>query len=97
PGRADAIELWCDQTTDGGGLALLYNSVLAVDTRGVLMTFRKHRMRTGDSLYKIAAQYYGDVDAWTIIWNANRDLIRNPNDVPVGLELRIPPKPAPRR
>ena len=41
---------------------------VAVDTRGVLMTFRKHRMRTGDSLYKIAAQYYGDVDAWTIIW-----------------------------
>jgi tetratricopeptide (TPR) repeat protein len=53
---------------------------------------RIHTVRAGDSLYKIARQYYGTasnarVDA---IFTANRDVLRSTTDLRVGMQLRIP-------
>lgn len=51
---------------------------------------RTYVMQAGDSLSSIAAAVYGDAGRWTEIFEANRDVLSDPNLVRVGQELRIP-------
>jgi nucleoid-associated protein YgaU len=60
----------------------------------VLQEVTTYTVRRGDSLWRIAAVVYGDPYSWRTIWEANRDLIPNPDVLPVGTVLTIPPKPA---
>jgi nucleoid-associated protein YgaU len=48
----------------------------------------------GESLSKIAARIYGDGNYYTLIFEANRDTMSDPNKIAVGQILKIPPKPA---
>jgi nucleoid-associated protein YgaU len=48
------------------------------------------RVRSGDSLSKLAARIYGDRSKFRIIYNANRDVLSNPNRIYAGLILKIP-------
>lgn len=48
-----------------------------------------HRVRSGDTLSRIASQY-GVSGGWSAVWNANRDRVANPNLIRVGQVLRIP-------
>jgi nucleoid-associated protein YgaU len=48
------------------------------------------RVAPGDTLESIAARFYGDRAAATRIWDANRDRLRSPELVVVGMELRLP-------
>lgn len=46
------------------------------------------------SLWQIAQQEYGDGSKWTVIYDANRAVLgSNPNVIPVGVQLHIPPIP----
>lgn len=47
---------------------------------------------SGDSLSKIAKREYGDPKDWKRIFEANRDLIKDPNKIFPGQKLKIPPK-----
>jgi nucleoid-associated protein YgaU len=54
-------------------------------------TTRKHTVASGDTLSKIAQQYYGDRSKFQQIFEANRDVMSDPNRLPkVGTELKIP-------
>ena len=44
----------------------------------------------GDSLSKIAKRHYGDANKWPRIYEANRDLIKDPNLIFPGQKIRIP-------
>jgi nucleoid-associated protein YgaU len=44
----------------------------------------------GDSLSKIASRQYGDAQQWRRIFEANRDLIKDPDLIYPGQQLRIP-------
>lgn len=44
----------------------------------------------GDSLWKIAKRHYGDGESWRRIYEANRDLIKDPDLIHPGQQLRIP-------
>jgi nucleoid-associated protein YgaU len=44
----------------------------------------------GDTLSKIARRYYGSADRWPEILQANRDVLRDERNLPVGAALRIP-------
>ena len=48
------------------------------------------RVRSGDSLSKLAARIYGDRSKFRIIYDANRDVLSNPNRIYAGLVLKIP-------
>lgn len=50
---------------------------------------------SGDSLSKIAQRQYGNAAEWTRIFEANRDLIKDPDKIFPGQKLEIPPKPGP--
>lgn len=47
-------------------------------------------VKQGDSLSKIAQQVYGNTDDWRKIYDANRDIIQNPDLIYPGQTLRLP-------
>lgn len=51
-----------------------------------------HVVVSGDTLWAIAKKYYGDGAKCNIIFNANKDKIKNPNLIYLGQKLRIPDK-----
>ena len=48
-------------------------------------------VRDGDDLTQIALKVYGHAGAAAAIWAANRDRIADPQLLPIGLALRLPP------
>jgi nucleoid-associated protein YgaU len=46
----------------------------------------------GDSLSKIAKREYGDGNLWKRIFDANTDLLKDPDKIFPGQKLKIPPK-----
>jgi len=48
-------------------------------------------VRDGDDLTGIALRVYGHAGAATAIWMANRDRLTDPQVLPIGLALRLPP------
>lgn len=49
-----------------------------------------HDVVGGDTLSKLAKQYYGDPSLYMKIFEANRDVLKDPNLIKVGQRLRIP-------
>lgn len=45
----------------------------------------------GDSLSKIARREYGDANAWKRIFEANQDILKDPDKIFPGQKLKIPP------
>jgi nucleoid-associated protein YgaU len=52
--------------------------------------FAQYTVVSGDSLSSIATQYYGNASKWTIIFEANRNQIQDPDRIYAGQVLRIP-------
>ena len=50
-----------------------------------------YRVRDGDDLTGIATRFYGHAGAAGSLWSANRDVLPDPNLLPIGAELRLPP------
>ena len=55
-----------------------------------IITGRTYVVVKGDSLSKIAKREYGDANKWPKIDEANRNIIKNPDLIYPGRELRIP-------
>jgi nucleoid-associated protein YgaU len=51
---------------------------------------RTYTVKPGDTLSKIAKQFYGDARKYSIIFEANRDMLDDPNIIKPGQNLRIP-------
>ena len=49
----------------------------------------------GNRLTLLALQYYGHKAFWVYIYQANKSVIKNPNNIPTGTTIRIP-KPDPK-
>jgi nucleoid-associated protein YgaU len=49
-----------------------------------------HVVVPGDTLSKIAQKYYGDASLYPKIFQANRDVLNDPNKISPGQKLRIP-------
>jgi len=50
----------------------------------------EYLVQKGDFLWKIALKAYGDGYQWTKIWEANQELIPNPNVIEAGTLLKLP-------
>lgn len=53
---------------------------------------KRYTVVAGDSLSKIAKREYGDANDWHRIFEANRDIIKDPDMIHPGQSLAIPPK-----
>ena len=49
-----------------------------------------HEVVSGDTLWKIAKKFYGDGSLYMEIFNANQDVLKDPDKIQVGQKLRIP-------
>lgn len=49
-----------------------------------------HEVVAGESLSKIAKKYYGDASLYMTIFEANKDVLKDPDEIRVGQKLRIP-------
>ena len=49
-----------------------------------------YRVKWGDSLYEIASKVFHDGKRWTVIYDSNKNEIRNVKDLPVGQVIIIP-------
>jgi LysM repeat protein len=52
--------------------------------------FANHTVTSGETLGKIAKQYYGNAMKYTAIFEANTNILSNPDVIKVGQELVIP-------
>lgn len=48
-----------------------------------------YQVKAGDTLMKIAFEQYGDLYRWKEIYNSNREVIADPNNVPPGTRLTL--------
>jgi nucleoid-associated protein YgaU len=51
---------------------------------------RTYVVQSGDSLSKISKKFYGDANSWKRIFEANKDVVKNPDLIQPGWKLRIP-------
>jgi LysM repeat protein len=49
-----------------------------------------YTVQSGDSLSKIAKKHLGGADKYMAIFNANKDVLKNPDLIKVGQQLKIP-------
>jgi nucleoid-associated protein YgaU len=49
-----------------------------------------HEVVAGETLGKIAKQYYGDASKYMKIFDANKDQLSDPDKIKVGQKLKIP-------
>jgi nucleoid-associated protein YgaU len=50
----------------------------------------KHTVQSGETLFRIASQYYGDGSRYMKIFEANTGLLEDPDHIEPGQELLIP-------
>lgn len=50
---------------------------------------RDYKVVWGDSLWKIAMREYGDGYQWTKIWTDNKDKLNSPDQLEIGMALRL--------
>jgi nucleoid-associated protein YgaU len=53
-------------------------------------TFKTYEIQSGDSLSKIAKREYGNANDWRRIFEANHDVIKNPDKIFPGQIIKIP-------
>jgi nucleoid-associated protein YgaU len=51
---------------------------------------RTHKIVDGDTLPNLAQRYLGRADRYQELFERNRDVLKNPEILPIGAELRIP-------
>ncbi len=52
--------------------------------------YARHTVKSGETLSKIAKQYYGDAGKYQKIFKANTDILKNPDMIHPNQELIIP-------
>lgn len=76
------VDIDAPAATPGGG----------TETSRPAAAAQTYTVKPGDTLSKIAKQFYGDLNAYMQIFEANRDKLTDPNMIKVGQVLTIPPK-----
>ena len=51
-----------------------------------------HVIANGDTLTRLAQRYLGDPNRYREIFELNRDVVQNPEILPLGVKLKIPPR-----
>lgn len=59
-------------------------------------SLRRHRISDGDTLSTLAQRYLGSVDRASEIFELNRESLPSPELLPIGTEIRLPPRESPR-
>ncbi len=83
-------DLTCDITAQAGGASSGGQTQGAGASVGGGQGSQSYTVKAGDSLSKIAQQFYGSSSDYMRIFNANRDKLQDPDKIRVGEQLTIP-------
>ncbi|MBV8552574.1 MAG: LysM peptidoglycan-binding domain-containing protein [Acidobacteriaceae bacterium] len=83
-------DLTCDLTIDPSLAPQKTQAAAASASAGASASTRTYTVKPGDTLSKIAEQFYGKATDYNRIFEANRDKLSDPNKIQVGQELVIP-------
>jgi len=64
----------------------------SVDSTAEVVGGDTYTVQKGDSLSKVAKQHLGDANAWKTIFEANRDVLDDPDKIFPGQTLKLPQK-----
>jgi ABC-type nitrate/sulfonate/bicarbonate transport system substrate-binding protein/LysM repeat protein len=67
---------------------------VAVVPKSLVPGSQYYIVKAGDTLSKIAEQYYNSLYQWKLIYEANKDIVKNPHYIYIGMKLVIPPEPS---
>jgi LysM repeat protein len=82
-------DVTCDLTVDPS-LAPQQQTQAAAASAGGGAGNRTYTVKPGDTLSKIAQEFYGQANEYNRIFEANRDKLSDPNKIQVGQQLVIP-------
>jgi NitT/TauT family transport system substrate-binding protein len=51
---------------------------------------QEYTIKAGDTLSKLAERFYNSMSKWEKIYEANRDTVKNPNYIYIGMKIMIP-------
>lgn len=85
--RSDTLDLSQVKTFSPATLVQLFSPPASQPAAPQYIT---HTVRPGDTLSELAQRYLGDAKAYPELFKLNRDQMRNPNDLNVGMSLRVP-------
>ncbi len=74
-----------EKNSSGDTSLYSYDSMMEFAARA-----RTHVVGAGDSLRKLALEYYGDAKKWRLIYEANLSRIMDPKKIHVGQKFIIP-------
>jgi nucleoid-associated protein YgaU len=66
------------------------NDIMADISVADTSVFARHTVASGESLSKIAKHYYGNAMKYNAIFEANKNILKNPDVIHPGQELVIP-------
>ena len=96
-GQTVTLEGEVDRLEEAEKIALAVGNVGGVETvtNNMRVTVsappsKYHTVASGDSLSKIAGKYYGDIQKYNVIFEANKPMLTDPDKIYPGQVLRIP-------
>jgi len=72
------------------GVAAIDDRISVVNTEPAKPEAKMYQVQSGDSLSKIAKEFYGDPMKYNLIFEANQPMLKDPNIIHPGQTLRIP-------
>jgi nucleoid-associated protein YgaU len=91
--RADIDEMSPDLADCKAALKKLQGELRKLETEVADLKAKQpavYVVKPGDTLKKIAEEFYGDASKWMLIYKANKAIIKDPDVLYPGLELKIP-------
>lgn len=52
--------------------------------------YQSYTIQKGDTLQKISKKFYGTTKKWNFLYEANKDILKSPDKVYLGTEIKIP-------
>jgi LysM repeat protein len=80
-------DLICDLSVDP---SLPQPQAAAAAAAGAGAAGKTYTVKSGDTLSKIAKEFYGNANEYNKIFEANKDKLSSPDRINVGQELKIP-------
>lgn len=82
-----------DSSADKVGKADFSGVTARVDSSADMIGEETYTIAKGDTLSAIAKQHYGAASAWKHVFEANRDVLDDPDLIHPGQVIKLPPRP----